>query len=121
MKKILSLVLSLAMLLTSAAMPAVAEEAAPTPTPAPEPAGQTELRWYPYEITTEEDGAQILIHKLYRVPAGTAVSELREDGITRLGQPYSLWGVMETKETGPAEQKDVEQTYTLAVHSNIAE
>ena len=121
MKHLISAAALFCVLTACCALPALAEEAAPTPTPAPEPAGQTEPRWYPYEITTEEDGAQRLIHKLYRVPAGTAVSELREDGITRLGQPYSLWGVMETKETGPAEQKDVEQTYTLAVHSNIAE
>ena len=103
MKHLISAAALFCVLTACCALPALAEEAAPTPTPAPEPAGQTEPRWYPYEITTEEDGAQILIHKLYRVPAGTAVSELREDGITRLGQPYSLWGVMETKETGPAE------------------
>ena len=46
----------------------------------------------------------------YRVPEGTTADTLELDGLTRMGEPYTLWAVTETPEDGAIEEKDAEQT-----------
>ena len=44
----------------------------------------------------------------YRVPEGTTADTLELDGLTRMGEPYTLWAVTETPEDGAIEEKDRE-------------
>ena len=62
--------------------------------------------YYPYEIDTVPDGRQTLIVMRYRVPEGTTADALELDGLTRMGEPYTLWAVTETPEDGATEEKD---------------
>lgn len=114
-------------------LPALADEAVPTPGPSPESAqvdaststasAETEVSaapsYYPYEIGTVPDGRQTLIVMRYRVPEGITADTLELDGLTRMGEPYTLWAVTETPEAGAIEEKDAEQTFDVSVYSNI--
>lgn len=101
------------------ALPAWAAETTPTPFDSePQYAIVTQSEpsaWYPYEITTQQDGAQVLICKRFRVPAGTPVEELAETGLTRLGKEYALWGVTASAEELPPEERQITQTYDVTV------
>ena len=55
----------------------------------------------------------------YRVPEGITADTLELDGLTRMGEPYTLWAVTETPEAGALEEKDAEQTFDVSVYSNI--
>ena len=74
--------------------------------------------FYPYEIATQDDAGQTLLLKKYRVPEGTDVGTLVEQNLTRLGRPYSLWGVTAVTEDAVEEHQDVEQDFELYVHTN---
>lgn len=87
-----------------------ATETAPTAPAAP--------AFFPYEITTQDDAGETLLLKKYRVPDGTDVSALVEQGLTRLGRPYSLWGVTAVTEEAVVEHQDVAQDYELYVHTS---
>ena len=116
-------------------LPALADEAAPTPAPGPLPenaqvdasastaSAETEVSaapsYYPYEIGTVPDGRQTLIVMRYRVPEGITADTLKLDGLTRMGEPYTLWAVTKTPEEGAIEEKDAEQTFDVSVYSNI--
>ena len=63
----------------------------------------------------------MLIVKRYIVPAGTAVSELKENDLTRMGSEYVLWGVSETQQTTKIEEAELTKTLDVAVPSNIPE
>lgn len=118
-------------------MPALAEESAsaPTPTPGPTPTAEQSVetessadtpvpdtpRYYPYEVTTEEDGAQTLVIMRYRVPAGITAEELTRNDLTRMGEPYTLWAVTETPEDITTEEKEAQQSFSVSVYSNIPE
>ena len=100
-------------------LPALADEAVPTPGPSPESAqvdaststasAETEVSaapsYYPYEIGTVPDGRQTLIVMRYRVPEGITADTLELDGLTRMGEPYTLWAVTETSEAGAIEKR----------------
>ena len=75
--------------------------------------------YYPYEIDTVPDGRQTLIVMRYRVPEGTTADALELDGLTRMGEPYTLWAVTETPEGATTEEKEAEQTFDVSVYSNI--
>lgn len=77
--------------------------------------------YYPYAITLQEDGEQTLVVKEYRVPAGTAVEELEETTISRMGHDYALWGVSEVQEAYTIEECTLQKTSEVAVQSNIPE
>ena len=121
-------------------LPALAEEAAPSPVPGPSPetassaADNTDETapgdntdsnifvestpaYYPYQIATVPDGRQTLIVMRYRVPEGTTADTLELDGLTRMGEPYTLWAVTETPEDGAIEEKDAEQTFDVSVYA----
>lgn len=123
-------------------LPALAEEAAPSPVPGPSPettssttdntgetvsedntegniSGKSTPAYYPYQIATVPDGRQTLIVMRYRVPEGTTADTLELDGLTRMGEPYTLWAITETPEGGTTEEKEVEQTFDVSVYSNI--
>lgn len=118
-------------------MPALAEESAsaPTPTPGPTPAAEQSVEtessadapvpdtpsYYPYEVTTEVDGAQTLVIMRYRVPAGITAEELTRNDLTRMGEPYTLWAVTETPEDVTTEEKNAQQSFSVSVYSNIPE
>ena len=125
-------------------LPALAEEAAPAPVPGPSPettssttdntgeavpenntdsniSGESTPAYYPYQIATVPDGRQTLIVMRYRVPEGTTADALELDGLTRMGEPYTLWAVTETPEGGTTEEKEAEQTFDVSVYSNIPE
>lgn len=125
-------------------LPALADEAVPTPGPGPSPettssttdnTGETVSKdntegnisvkstpaYYPYQIATVPDGRQTLIVMRYRVPDGTTADALELDGLTRMGEPYTLWAVTETPEGGTTEEKEAEQTFDVSVYSNIPE
>lgn len=125
-------------------LPALADEAVPTPGPGPSPetissttdntgetvsedntegniSGKSTPAYYPYQIATVPDGRQTLIVMRYRVPEGTTADALELDGLTRMGEPYTLWAVTETPEDGAIEEKDAEQTFDVSVYSNIPE
>lgn len=131
-------------LVAGCCLPALAEEAAPSPVPGPSPetassaADNTDETapgdntdsnifvestpaYYPYQIATVPDGRQTLIVMRYRVPEGTTADTLELDGLTRMGEPYTLWAVTETPEDGAIEEKDAEQTFDVSVYSNIPE
>lgn len=74
--------------------------------------------FYPYEIATQDDAGEMLLLKKYHVPEGTDVSSLVEQGLTRLGRPYSLWGVTAVTEDAVEEHQDVEQDFELYVHTS---
>lgn len=133
-KRIATMLVSAA-LAVGCCLPALAEEAVPTPVPEPSP-GTTQVdtptdttsteaeaspapSYYPYEIETVPDGRQILIVMRYRVPEGITADTLELDGLTRMGEPYTLWAVTETPEAGAIEEKDAEQTFDVSVYSNI--
>lgn len=65
--------------------------------------------YYPYEITTQNDGGETLVLKKYRVPEGTDVGVLVEQNLTWLGQPYSLWGVTAVTEGSSVERQDADR------------
>ena len=133
-KRIATLLVSAA-LAVGCCLPALAEETVPTPAPgATSEATQMDTQpdttstetevspapaYYPYEIDTVPDGRQTLIVMRYRVPEGTTADALELDGLTRMGEPYTLWGVTETPEGGTTEEKDAEQTIDVSVYSNI--
>lgn len=131
-KRIATLLVS-ATLAVGCCLPALADEAVPTPGPSPESAqvdaststasAETEVSaapsYYPYEIGTVPDGRQTLIVMRYRVPEGITADTLELDGLTRMGEPYTLWAVTETSEAGAIEEKDAEQTFDVSVYSNI--
>lgn len=133
-KRIATLLVSAA-LAVGCCLPALAEEAAPTPAPGPTSEAtqmdaqpdttstETEVSpapvYYPYEIDTVPDGRQTLIVMRYRVPEGTTADTLELDGLTRMGEPYTLWAVTETPEGGTTEEKEAEQTFDVSVYSNI--
>ena len=114
-------------------LPALADEAVPTPGPSPESAqvdaststasaetgDSAAPSYYPYEIGPVPDGRQTLIVMRYRVPEGITADTLELDGLTRMGEPYTLWAVTETSEAGAIEEKDAEQTFDVSVYSNI--
>lgn len=125
-------------------LPALADEAVPTPGPGPSPettssatdntgetvsedntegniSGKSTPAYYPYQIATVPDGRQTLIVMRYRVPEGTTADALELDGLTRMGEPYTLWAVTETPEGATTEEKEAEQTFDVSVYSNIPE
>lgn len=125
-------------------LPALAEEAVPSPVPGPSPkttssttdntgetvsesntdsniSGESTPAYYPYQIATVPDGRQTLIVMRYRVPEGTTADALELDGLTRMGEPYTLWAVTETPEGGTTEEKEAEQTFDVSVYSNISD
>ena len=138
-KRIATLLVSAA-LAVGCCLPALADEAVPTPGPSPEATSSTADNtdgtvsdnntdgdisdkstplYYPYEIDTVPDGRQTLIVMRYRVPEGTTADTLELDGLTRMGEPYTLWAVTETPEGGTTEEKEAEQTFDISVYSNI--
>ena len=123
-------------------LPALAEEAAPAPVSGPSPettssttdntgeavpenntdsniSGESTPAYYPYQIATVPDGRQTLIVMRYRVPEGTTADALELDGLTRMGEPYTLWAITETPEDATTEEKEAEQTFDVSVYSNI--
>ena len=125
-------------------LPALAEEAVPAPVPGPSPEATSSTAdntdetapgdntdsniffestpaYYPYQIATVPDGRQTLIVMRYRVPEGTTADALELDGLTRMGEPYTLWAVTETPEGATTEEKEAEQTFDVSVYSNIPE
>lgn len=125
-------------------LPALADEAVPTPGPGPSPettssttdntgetvsenntdsniSGESTPAYYPYQIATVPDGRQTLIVMRYRVPEGTTADALELDGLTRMGEPYTLWAVTETPEGVSTEEKEAEQTFDVSVYSNLPE
>lgn len=125
-------------------LPALADEAVPTPGPGPSPettssttdntgeavpenntdsniSGESTPAYYPYQIATVPDGRQTLIVMRYRVPEGTTADALELDGLTRMGEPYTLWAITETPEDATTEEKEAEQTFDVSVYSNLPE
>lgn len=140
-KRIATLLVSAA-LAVGCCLPALADEAVPTPGPGPSPEATSSTAdntdgtvsdnstngnisdkstplYYPYEIDTIPDGRQTLIVMRYRVPEGTTADTLELDGLTRMGDPYTLWAVTETPEGGTTEEKEAEQAFDVSVYSNI--
>ncbi|HJD20573.1 MAG TPA: hypothetical protein H9915_02010 [Candidatus Gemmiger faecigallinarum] len=142
-KRIATLLVSAA-LAVGCCLPALADEAIPTPAPGPTSEATSSTAdntggtvagnntsgiipdksaplYYPYEIDTVPDGRQTLIVMRYRVPEGTTADALELDGLTRMGEPYTLWAVTETPEGATIEEKEAEQTFDVSVYSNIPE
>ena len=133
-KRIATLLVSAA-LAVGCCLPTLAEGTVPTPAPGPTSEAtqmdtqpdttstETEVSpapaYYPYEIDTVPDGRQTLIVMRYRVPEGTTADALELDGLTRMGEPYTLWAVTETPEGATTEEKEAEQTFDVSVYSNI--
>lgn len=133
-KRIATLLVS-ATLAVGCCLPALADEGVPTPAPGPtleatqmdaqpdtastETEASPAPTYYPYEIDTVPDGRQTLIVMRYRVPEGTTADALELDGLTRMGEPYTLWAVTETPEGSTTEEKEAEQSFDVSVYSNI--
>lgn len=124
MKHKVSTIAAIGLLALACTTTAFAEESAPVNDTPMESAVITEQippSYYPYTISLQEDGEQVLVVKEYRVPAGTTVNELREDTISRMGRDYQLWGVSEVQDAYTIEEVTLQKTCEVAVQSNIPE